>query len=337
MISFTVAAGLAYPSLLCAQELQRVPALEPGAPDTQAPADAALPAEYDPTVLEALEAFEQRDWRRARALFQRAHGLHPTARTLRTIGMCAFNEGDMVGALQNLEASLDDTRKPLTEDQRRHVRGLIQRADERVGRVRLLLDPAHATVQVDGKSPAMLPGGELVLEPGRHEIVIWAEGYGSRTQHVRVAARDRATIELRLQRTPATAAEGRREPPARRSPIVQLAPAGDAARDADGWAWATLSVGAVGAVTGGVTTALALSKKSSLDAACPDRRCGPMDHGLVDDYETLRTIAIVGGAVGLVGIATGTVLLLTGEGEPERAPAIEAMIGPGFAGVRGRL
>jgi hypothetical protein len=57
----------------------------------------------------------------------------------------------------------------------------------------------------------------------------------------------------------------------------------------------------------------------------------------VDEYDTLRTISFISGAVGVLGLAGGAVLLWTSGGEEERSPSIEAMIGPGYAGVRGRL
>jgi tetratricopeptide (TPR) repeat protein len=56
----------------------------------------------------ALSAFENGRWAEARSDFRRAHELDPTARTLRTIGMCSFNLGDYIDAVQSLEAALED-------------------------------------------------------------------------------------------------------------------------------------------------------------------------------------------------------------------------------------
>src|SRR5262245_28844317 len=108
----------------------------------QAPAPTrAQASEYDDLVLRALTAYDAGRWDEARGLFERAHAIDPTARTLRTIGMAAFNQGDLIAALQNLEGALVDPRKPLTDDQRAHVLGLIDRANRQVGRYRLRLQP----------------------------------------------------------------------------------------------------------------------------------------------------------------------------------------------------
>ena len=297
-------------------------------------------SEYDSLVLSALDAFHAGDWFGARTLFEQAHGIRPTARTLRTIGMCAFNQGDMIGALQNLEASLADGRKPLTVQQKGHVRALIRRADARVGRLRLVVKPSDASIRVDGKSPSTLASGEMVLDPGRHELVIEAQGHASRTQYVRVAARDRGTIEVALEpleaRPVAPADTVAAHSIATRT--VQTPPAPPPRAVAHNpWAWLALGVGAVGVLGAGITTGLALGERHTLESRCPNNQCGPEEHGRVDDYALLRTVALTSLAVGAVGVGVGTVWLVQGSGEAPSGPRIEAVLTPGWAGVRGQL
>src|ERR1700742_2147963 len=85
----------------------------------------ATPSAYDALIEQALASYDAGRFAEARTSFRRAHELNPTARTLRTIGMCSFNLGDYVEAVLSLETSLTDQRKPLTEDLRRHVTELI--------------------------------------------------------------------------------------------------------------------------------------------------------------------------------------------------------------------
>lgn len=338
--------ALANPGLVQGQE-----------PATQAPAPAAASTstqQYDQLVLQALQAFDKGRWDEARRLFEQAHGLDPTARTLRTIGMAAFNQADYLAALQNLEASLTDPRKPLTDEQRGHVKDLIARANQQVGRFRLRVEPAGASLRVDGKSPVLIADSELVLLPGRHELVLSAPGYRTLVKPLAVEALDRALLELVLEPDPTgTAApltmdttpsespaatpvapptEGAAEPGA---PSTEPASGSDAQTT---WGIVALSIGGAGLVAAGVTTILALGKKSDLEGACPDRRCPPSEHDRVESYDVLRITSGVALGVGLAGAAVGTLLLVTagGEGEAERAQ-VSPVIGPAYFGVRGRL
>lgn len=300
---------------------------------------AATTADYDAIVVQALAAYEAGRWDEARRLFEWAHGLMPTARTLRTIGMSAFNQADYVAALQNLEAALADTRKPLTDEQRVHAAELIERANQQVGRFRLRVSPAGARLLVDRKSPVLIGEDQLVLTPGQHELSLRAEGYQPLDRRLQVKARDRAALDLKLlpvgatpaePETSAAAAAATVQPDKTAAAKVHTEP--DSTRATLGIA--SLVVGGAALIGSGVTAALALSEKSDLDIACRERRCPPEQHDGVDRYDTLRLasgLTLLGGAI-FAGL--GAVLLLTSEGEPER---VQAVVGPGYAGLSGRL
>jgi hypothetical protein len=270
-------------------------------------------------------------------LFERAHAIDPTARTLRTIGMSAFNQGDLVAALQNLEAALVDTRKPLTDEQRTHVLGLIDRANREVGRYRLRLSPQGATLLVDGRSPALIGADELVLLPGPHELRLSAPGYATQARSLEVQAQDRAPLDWSL--APGDAASAPESTPAPAS--APPAPAGNDAVARSGgsaWPWVALSIGAAGLIASGVTFGLALHDKSKLDAHCDKRECPPTQHDTIGRYNTLRTVSGVTLGVGLVGAAAGVLLLLRSD-EPSAAEhaGVQPLLAPGFVGARGRF
>ncbi len=290
-------------------------------------------------MLRALAAYDAGRWDEARRLFERAHGLDPTARTLRTIGMAAFNQGDFIGALQNLEASLVDPRKPLTDEQRRHVRGLIERANHHVGRYRLRLRPPGASLLVDDKSPTLVGQDELLLLPGRHELRVSAPGYPTRTRTLDVQAQDRAPLELSLLPSGAATppATGGAKPALQTASATAPAPAGGghSARHAVGWV--VLSVGGASLVASAVTFGLALGQKSELDSRCPGRVCPPAEHGTVQHYDTLRALAGTTFGVGVAGAAVGLVLLLGGGHAGSEHASLQPLLGPGYAGVRGAL
>jgi hypothetical protein len=295
--------------------------------------------DYDKLVLRALSAYEAGRWDEARRLFEQAHGLDPTARTLRTIGMAAFNQGDHVAALQNLEAALVDPRKPLTDEQRAHVSALIERANQQVGRFRLRLEPESARLLVDGKSPARSRDGELVLMPGRHELELSAAAHVGLTRRLDVAARDRGELELALEpeRTSSSglgADHGEVAAPAGLSPAAAASVEGGSSSAT--WAVVALSVGGAALVTAAVTAGLAISDKKELDGACPQRQCSPPTYDQVDRYDTLRVTSAIALAAGVVSAGIGTYLLLGADGD-ESGAQVEAVVSPRWLGVRGRL
>jgi hypothetical protein len=303
---------------------------------------------YDHLVAEALTAYGAGQWDEARRLFEQAHGIEPTARTLRTIGMCAFNQGDFVAALQNLEAALVDPRKPLTEELRAHVTGLIERANAEVGRYRLRLDPPDTKLLVDGKSPVLISQGQLVLTPGRHEIVAATPGHETVSRKLDVLPNDRAELEFTLgaastdhptivplpaptgaqpaATAPAEASSGQRVPP----------PAKVAASNAGTWGAVALSLGAASLIASGVSTAIAIGQKSDLENDCPNQACPPPAYDHVDRYDTLRVISIATLAGGVLGVGLGLFLLLGSDDTPEGS-AVQATIAPGWVQVSGRL
>jgi hypothetical protein len=90
----------------------------------------------------------------------------------------------------------------------------------------------------------------------------------------------------------------------------------------------------VGAVSG----ALALDKRSGLDAACPDGNCPPALHGDVDSFDTLRLLSNVGFIAGGVLAGAGMLLLITAPSAPEpstagRLPRLR--VGPGGVSLEG--
>ncbi|MFI5309189.1 MAG: hypothetical protein ACHQ53_17670 [Polyangiales bacterium] len=315
------------------------------APSAEPPPAAAAPAqtsEYDDLVLRALAAYDAGHWDEARRLFERAHGIDPTARTLRTIGMAAFNQRDFVAALQNLEAALLDPRKPLTDEQREHVQGLIDSANREVGRFRLHLQPSTASLTVDGKSPTLVGKDELVLLPGRHELRASAEGYAPYTRSLDVQAQDRAPLELSLEAGVGANASDAMPKAAPLAPETPEHPpaAAEATKEGSGHTLlgvSVLSLGAAGLIVSGVTLGLALHDKSELDGQCPERRCPYSEHATLDRYNAMRLVSGLTLGAGLVATVSGLILLF-GTGDPEAEHAsVQPLLAPGFVGVRGQL
>jgi hypothetical protein len=153
---------------------------------------------------DAVAEYEAGHYQEARALFRQAHEKSPTARTLRGIGMASFELRDYVEATRALTASLRDTRRPLTAEQKRHAEALLARAHTFVGRFTMKLKPAGASLFVDGHPAEMEPDGILLLAFGRHQLSLRCStcAPAEKDEEINVAGGERREIELALAPAP---------------------------------------------------------------------------------------------------------------------------------------
>ncbi|MFI5306659.1 MAG: hypothetical protein ACHQ53_04855 [Polyangiales bacterium] len=172
------------------------------APLAFAPAASAQEADggaYRQTIDDAVREFAAGHFEEARALFKRAHELSPNARTLRGMGMAAFELRMYVSAIRELDAALNDTRKPLDGDLRTQVQQLMAKAREFVGRVTLVLQPPEAKVLVDGKDPQLEPDGSILLDVGTHVVSANADGYKPSNLRFNVEGDSEQTVRVALE------------------------------------------------------------------------------------------------------------------------------------------
>jgi len=137
---------------------------------------------YDELIDGAVAAFGHGDWASARLLFERAAAVHPNARPLRGMGMADFNLHAYARATEELEAALAAQVQPLDAPLRLQVAELLVRASSSVARVELHLQPADATLRVDGEAPIRDARGRLLVDLGRHSLRIEAERYLPRSE-----------------------------------------------------------------------------------------------------------------------------------------------------------
>jgi hypothetical protein len=290
-------------------------------PTTASPASQTA---YDSFIDEGVKAYDEGRFAEARTTFRRAHELQPTARTLRTIGMCSFNLGDYADAVWNLERARTEPRKPLTDEQQKHASELITKANQHIGRFRLHLDPHDSALLVDGQAPLLLDQTELLLEAGRHDIEASAPGYQAAHTTLNVEGGDRTTLVMSLARdtsSMAVARTGADTPAPLTAPTMQSDVTSKSSLQST-LGYVTLGVGIAGLVGFGVTSALT---------------CSARYEGTVSRYNALRTAStatlIGGGALAVLG---GLLLLTRPSERPDRAQ-LTPVIGPGSVGLRGRL
>ena len=141
---------------------------------------------YRRIVREAVREFDAGNWEEARALFEEAHALAPSARTLRGLGMCAFELREYPEATRLLREALDDGRRPLTRRQRRETEDLLTRAESFVGRFIVLTEPPGAFLRVDDAPVEVNHLGEVELGVGEHTFEATLEGYQPERHRVEV-------------------------------------------------------------------------------------------------------------------------------------------------------
>ena len=166
--------------------------------------DDAVPDDYPQVVQRAISEFEAGHWDEARALFRRAHELSPNARTWRGLAITAFELRRYVDAVRELEAALQDARKPLTEAQRQELSALLVRARAFLSTYRLSVRPAEAQVSIDG-APSQAGESELLLDPGLHTLVFTAAGYDEQQLELRAEAGKSQELSVELRPPPQVA------------------------------------------------------------------------------------------------------------------------------------
>jgi hypothetical protein len=156
------------------------------------------PSAYQRVTVLAVEEWDAGRWAEARALFLLAHGLRPSARTLRAVGKTAYELRLYPEAVRELSAALTDPRQPLDPAMRSEVRTLLQHADAFVSRFHIVLEPIEAHLRVDGGTPVLEPDGSVLLALGKHQLEIEASGYVTERHEIVVADSGEQTLTFRL-------------------------------------------------------------------------------------------------------------------------------------------
>ncbi len=314
-------------------------AICPSARGAGAAPDEATTAQAIALAQQGDALWTKQDYQGALKSFQKAAGLFdaPTFR-LRS-AECLEKLGRLAAAVnlfQNVAATPLDAAAPAAfqravADAKREGDALWARTPKIVIAVRSQ-DPQQVRVSVDGQPvPPENWAKGWPVDPGGHEV---SAASATRTvgAHVDAVVGSVAQVEL----SPDSAAQS--------APVSSTSERGGGQPQRT-WGWIGLGIGAAGITLGAATGGLALSKKGSLDSSCPARdQCPTNMSGDVDSYNTMRTLSTVGFAVGLVGAATGGVLLLTAPSpSPAPAPApaqgvrVRPWLGLGSAGVVGRF
>lgn len=281
------------------------------------PSAAEPPSEYTLLVDDAVREYNYSHWAEARALFKQAHALQPNARTERGLGLTSFELRHYVDAVNELQSALDDGRNALSPTQRNEVSAVIERARRYVGAVRVELEPADATLLLNG---TQTDKHDLVLDVGDYELSAKAPGYQDASLKLSVEGGQSRALKLRL--VPAPVGDVPKDLPSDSRGTIQRV-----------LGWSAVGLGAVGLAVGAVFELQRSNKLSDRDAICPSGRdCTADDQSAIDhltqEARTASTIGIVGLISGVALAGAGVVALLTVPGSERPAQvSLSPMVG----------
>jgi hypothetical protein len=211
--------------------------------------------------------------------------------------------------------------------------------------------PNEPAITIDrARVPDAALGVPRATNPGTHEIRVRAPGYVSEARTVALVEGERKRLEIALAAKPSEddGAERATTPPRlAKPPRSAPAPAAipkepDDAGPTRGLAYAAFAAGGAGLVVSAVTGALALSQRSELQSVCSGGVCPASERGAIEDYHRLGTASGISLGIGVLGIGTGTALLLTERSSsgsdrgPQRGARIWPYVGAGTIGAIGR-
>jgi hypothetical protein len=240
-----------------------------------------VPAGYMQLIDEAVEEAAQAHFAEARALFAQAHALYPNARTLRGLGMMAYEQRSYVESISFYEQALASKVRPLDAALRADALATVERARRFVAEVTLSIAPPGTRVSVDDQR-VTLPASNLVrLDPGSHTLRFEAAGYRPETRTLAVRGGEILSWEIALAL--ATPPPASRVGPASGviEPATAAAPGQGEQRDAPAkrlyrnpWLWTGVAL-AVSAVAVGVGLALKNDPKSVQDPPTTSQQSPP--------------------------------------------------------------
>jgi hypothetical protein len=304
------------------------------AAQTEAPAAEEDTSEQ--TLRAALEAYERGDLDLANTLLEQVHIARPSARTLRGLGIVAFQQRRFIDARVLLEQSLIHPVKPLDAELRANAQQLIALARTHLGELILRVTPDDAQLFVDGRATVYASGTPLTVAVGAHELSLRREGYEPKSMSIAIAAAGELSLDVTLSkavpapasapvapaanaqsdeaRKPADERSSRRSPPfsARRSRALLWS----------GYAASVLSVVALGGAV--AAAAMADHRIGQIESACrklPGGQCSVADVERREDEKNLsrlERIATSGLIVSGASAVAGTTLLVLAYRSPTR-------------------
>lgn len=170
---------------------------------------------------------EQQHWGEALAAFERSLAVRPHALTIYNIGVCERNLGRYTRARRTLKAAVDrnaaSSGNELAASYLEETKGYLALIDQTLARIEVTIEPADATLQVDGRplfvdeSGSLVAGIEapgpgkiptkarfsLLVDPGTHVFTLTRQGFSTLNVSKTWGATSKDHLELSATKMPA--------------------------------------------------------------------------------------------------------------------------------------
>ncbi|WP_437320649.1 PEGA domain-containing protein [Sorangium sp. So ce385] len=264
----------------------------------------------------------------ALAKFQAVANVRRTPQVLFNIAECEARLGKLVSALGNYRmAAAAAEGDPRANDVTANVGARIEDLEARVPRlaIRRGAGALTATILLDGTAlGAAEMSGDIPVDPGPHVVAARIGGREVVRETVTLEEGHAKTVEITIAEPPAAAAPTAGAPPPG-SPAAATAIPAAAARPSKVPGLVALGAGIALGAAGGVFLGLRAGTLSDLDALCGgDRSCPPSARPTADRGRLYTGVAEATIGLGVIGVATGIVLLATSSGgaaEPDAGAA----------------
>jgi hypothetical protein len=249
--------------------------------------------------------------------------LDPHPGTLFTAAECQAKWGKLATAVAHYQDYVGVvSRLPDDQQARHHAR--VEAANAQIAKLKptvplltLILPantPAGTAVSRDGvQLQGAALGLALPVDPGEHVIVTRAPGGQDSTVSISLAPGQSKQLELTVTPAPVTAPVAPPTAPTARTseaPLPKPNHTSEPARSKTP-AYVIGGVGVAGIAVGSITGFMVLGKKSTVDSECTDHVCRPAGVNAANSGKTLGLVSDIGFGVGIAGLATSAILLLT--------------------------
>ena len=311
-------------------------------------ADGVLPSEASPVQREQAQSRFQRGkelmgkraYDAALVEFRASHDIVASPNARLEAARCLLATGKLVEAYAELGRTTIEAKELVAQDKR------YQLTNDSATSERTDLQPKLGFVSLTIENPSdgtrVTVGGEEIrraawTEPapvlaGTTAIVVTTPDHADVTRSVTLAAgaSTSLTIDAQSGATEAPAVTTTVEPPPVVSPSSTRVPLRT-------WAYVAGGVGAAGIATFALFGAMAHSDYGDLQTACGAGPCPSSKAGEISSGKTNQTIANVGLAVGIVGVAAGSTLFVLSLKKGTTSPSAAVLVGPAWLGVGGKL
>jgi hypothetical protein len=283
------------------------------------------------------QALSKGDHATACQRFEESNRLEPAVGTVFNLANCREKLGQLASAWQRYQEAVQ---KLPSGDERTAIAS--QRAaalEPRLPKLTLSLPedaPPGAIIVKDGTELGSGSlGVPLPVDPGEHTLILRAPGHADERAVITLAEAENRSLTLKLGEPKSDLPEAREG-----TSIGFVTPSEPSdTRDSGGSSQRTLgyAVGAVGIVGLAVslgTGAMVLSKKSTVEDECVNKRCTEEGIDAGESGRTLSTISTVSFVAGLAGIGAGLALVLTSDDDSGTATSLSAAPLHGGAGLR---